>query len=520
MPSAPVLTPQAEDFPRWYQDVIAKAELADNGPVRGTMVIRPYGYAHLGADAGRDGRPDQGGGRGERLLPAVHPGELPAARGRARRGLLPGAGGRHPRRRQGARRAARRAADQRDGHRRVHGASGSRATATCRCCSTSGRTWSAGSCARGSSCARASSSGRRATPRTPRRPRPRGYARRIQHEVYQDFMVDGAGDPGPRSACKTDARALRRRDQHVHLRGHDARRQGAADGHQPRAGPELRPAPSTSATPTRTGRASTAGPPPGASSTRMVGGLIMCHGDDNGLRLPPRLAPIQVVVIVGQGRRRGRSRRPRAGRRAARRRRAGRARRPDRRRPSAAGVDDWELKGVPLRVEVGPRDLAAGNATVTRRDTGERSTVPSGGLAEVRPGPAARDPAWPGRRGGRALRARAAGRRDDRRGAGGRRDGLRPHPVARARARGRAPPGCRRDLGALPSIARRRRPRRPRRRRSRGDRRAQLLTGDLEQVGDHHVAVAELRWYASDSSSTRPICSLVSSKSSWNWKKA
>ena len=40
-----VLTPQSEDFPRWYQDVIAKAELADNGPVRGTMVIRPYGYS-------------------------------------------------------------------------------------------------------------------------------------------------------------------------------------------------------------------------------------------------------------------------------------------------------------------------------------------------------------------------------------------------------------------------------------------------------------------------------------------
>ncbi|MCY3577729.1 MAG: proline--tRNA ligase, partial [bacterium] len=40
-----VLTPQQEDFPRWYQDILNKAELADNGPVRGTMVIRPYGYA-------------------------------------------------------------------------------------------------------------------------------------------------------------------------------------------------------------------------------------------------------------------------------------------------------------------------------------------------------------------------------------------------------------------------------------------------------------------------------------------
>ena len=44
MAKAPVLTPQADDFPRWYQDVLAKAELADNGPVRGTQVIRPYGY--------------------------------------------------------------------------------------------------------------------------------------------------------------------------------------------------------------------------------------------------------------------------------------------------------------------------------------------------------------------------------------------------------------------------------------------------------------------------------------------
>src|SRR5271166_71244 len=39
------LTPRASDFPRWYQEVVARAELADNGPVRGTMVIRPWGYA-------------------------------------------------------------------------------------------------------------------------------------------------------------------------------------------------------------------------------------------------------------------------------------------------------------------------------------------------------------------------------------------------------------------------------------------------------------------------------------------
>src|SRR4051794_39901954 len=40
-----VLTARSEDFPRWYQDVVAKAELAENGPARGTMVIRPYGWS-------------------------------------------------------------------------------------------------------------------------------------------------------------------------------------------------------------------------------------------------------------------------------------------------------------------------------------------------------------------------------------------------------------------------------------------------------------------------------------------
>ena len=44
-PMAKVLTAQADDFPRWYQDVLSKAQLAENGPVRGTMVIRPYGYS-------------------------------------------------------------------------------------------------------------------------------------------------------------------------------------------------------------------------------------------------------------------------------------------------------------------------------------------------------------------------------------------------------------------------------------------------------------------------------------------
>ena len=81
----------------------------------------PVRLCDLGADAGRGRRAHQGHRRGERLLPAVHPRELPAPRGRPRRGLQPRAGRGHPRRRQGARRAGRGPADQRDGHRRVHG---------------------------------------------------------------------------------------------------------------------------------------------------------------------------------------------------------------------------------------------------------------------------------------------------------------------------------------------------------------------------------------------------------------
>ena len=81
----------------------------------------PLRLRHLGAHAG-GGRPAHQGGRSrERLLPAVHPRELPAPGGRPRRGLQPRAGRRHPRRRQGARRARRRPPHQRDGHRRVHG---------------------------------------------------------------------------------------------------------------------------------------------------------------------------------------------------------------------------------------------------------------------------------------------------------------------------------------------------------------------------------------------------------------
>ena len=96
-------------------------------------------------------------------------------------------------------------------------------------------------------------------------------------------------------------------------------------------------------------------------STRMIGGLIMAHGDDAGLRVPPRLAPIQVVVLAGPRRgRRGRARPACIADELRDRRRAGRSSTTAPTRRFGRRATDWELKGVPVRVEVGPRDLANG----------------------------------------------------------------------------------------------------------------------------------------------------------------
>jgi prolyl-tRNA synthetase len=114
-------------------------------------------------------------------------------------------------------------------------------------------------------------------------------------------------------------------------------------------------------------------------STRMMGGLIMCHGDDAGLRIPPRLAATQVVVMVvkdadGAG--------EAAARLADELRTAGVRTKLDARTDTSFGrrATDWELKGVPVRIEVGPRDLANGEVTIVRRDTGEKRQAP---LVEV-----------------------------------------------------------------------------------------------------------------------------------------
>ena len=209
--------------------------------------------------------PHQGRRGRERLLPALHPRDATSsARPSTSRGSAPSwpwsrmAGGKELEEPV----VVRPTSETR--HRRVHGEVDPVATATCRCCSTSGPTSCAGSCARASSCAPPSSSGRRATPPTPPREDAAAYAapdppRRLRR-LHGRRARDARAGRASRRARERFAGAINTHD----LRGHDGRRQGPADGHQPRAGPELRRAPSASTTSTPAASSSTAGPRRGA----------------------------------------------------------------------------------------------------------------------------------------------------------------------------------------------------------------------------------------------------------------
>jgi prolyl-tRNA synthetase len=114
-------------------------------------------------------------------------------------------------------------------------------------------------------------------------------------------------------------------------------------------------------------------------STRLVGGLIMAHGDDKGLRLPPKVAPVQVVIVPIFRNDDERARVLEATARMAEEWRAAGLRvKVDDRDDLRPGFKfaDHELRGVPVRVEIGPRDLDASQVTMARRDGGDKQAVP------------------------------------------------------------------------------------------------------------------------------------------------
>ncbi|HEY6361460.1 MAG TPA: proline--tRNA ligase [Vicinamibacterales bacterium] len=117
-------------------------------------------------------------------------------------------------------------------------------------------------------------------------------------------------------------------------------------------------------------------------STRMIGGLIMTHGDEGGLILPPKVAPYQVVMVPIP---RGNWREtvlPKA--QAIRDELVARGVRVmlDDRDTQTPGwkFNEWELRGVPVRLEIGPKDLEKSQVVLARRDTREKSFVPMDGL--------------------------------------------------------------------------------------------------------------------------------------------
>jgi len=112
-------------------------------------------------------------------------------------------------------------------------------------------------------------------------------------------------------------------------------------------------------------------------STRLIGALIMSHGDDSGLKFPPRVAPLQVVIIpisIGNWKE---SVLPVAQKIKKKLLKAGLRVKLDEREEFTPGwkFSEWEMRGVPLRIEVGPRDIKENQAVLVRRDTLAKQTV-------------------------------------------------------------------------------------------------------------------------------------------------
>jgi prolyl-tRNA synthetase len=371
-----VLTSQARDFPRWYQEVVAKAELADNGPVRGTMVIRPYGYAIWERmQAELDGR-IKAAGVSNAYFPLLIPESFLQREGEHVEGFSPEL-----------------AVVTHGGGKRLEEPVVVRPTSETiihsflarwiqshrdlpmllnQWCNvvrwemrprlflrTTEFLWQEGHTAHSSEL------------------EAREFALRILHEVYEDFIVNVLAIP-VLTGCKTErerfpgavttwtCEAMTRDGKALQMcTSHELGQKFARvfditylDGSG-----DMKYVWQTS----------------WGASTRLMGALVMAHGDDAGLRLPPAIAPIQVVVVLvrdgdGAGEAAGalvdelRSRSLRV--------------ELDTRTDASFGrrVIDWELKGVPLRIEVGPRDLKARSVVLCRRDTGTKTPVP---LAEV-----------------------------------------------------------------------------------------------------------------------------------------
>jgi prolyl-tRNA synthetase len=377
MAKPPVLTPQADDFPRWYQDVIAKAELADNGPVRGTMVIRPYGYALWERMQAEVDRRIKEAGAQNAYFPLFIPMEYFQREAEHVEGFSPElavvtiGGGKE----------LEEPIAIRPTSETVINSFFAKWIQSYRDLPLLLNNWSN-------------------VVRWEMRPRlflrtteflwqeghtchasyedARDYARRILHDVYADVMVNVLAVPlflGPKTANERFAGAINTWACEAMMRDGKALQMGTS--HE--LGQNFAKAFDVTYL-DQTGAQQHVWQTSWGVSTRMVGGLIMTHGDDRGLKVPPALAPIQAVVLAVRDEAEVLEKTAAI---AAELREHGVRVELDQRVDVSFGrrATDWEIKGVPIRIEVGPRDLAEGNVTLVQRQDGEKTAIHLAGVA-------------------------------------------------------------------------------------------------------------------------------------------
>ena len=115
-------------------------------------------------------------------------------------------------------------------------------------------------------------------------------------------------------------------------------------------------------------------------STRSIGAIIMVHGDDNGLVLPPFIAPVQVVIVPIAAHKEGVLEQAEKLRQALSQR--FRVKLDDSDKMPGWKFAEYEMKGVPLRIEIGPRDIENHQCVCVRRDNGEKTAVSLDGAAD------------------------------------------------------------------------------------------------------------------------------------------
>ena len=382
MAKPPILTPQATDFPRWYQDVVAKAELAENGPVRGTMVVRPYGYAIWERMQAEVDARIKATGAENAAFPLFIPQSYLQREAQHVEGFSPElavvthAGGKELEEPIVVRPTSETVIGEyfakwiqsyRDLPLKVNLWNNVvrwelRPRLFLR---TTEFLWQEGHTAHASQADAAA------------------YTSHIHHDVYADFMVNVLAIPvhvGRKTAKERFAGAINTMTCEAMMGDGKALQMGTS--HE--LGQNFAKVFDIKFSDTD-GAEKLAWTTSWGTSTRMIGGLIMAHGDDKGLVVPPRLAATQVVVLVV---------RDEGG--------AGDAARSVADELRAAGVrvvlDDrvetsfgrritnWEIKGVPVRIEIGPRDLAEGLVTRVRRDTSEKESIEVGAVAATVPG--------------------------------------------------------------------------------------------------------------------------------------